>query len=216
MGIDAKFDMDLADADPDGLADNNDSSGATLTLDGALTSGGTFTSADGFAHRLDIIDTATQDQSGSTFNVTGTDENDNTQTEAVVGPASGATVESTKYFKTVTSVTITNPTALGTVDMGTVDEVMSPIYVLDRNSPNVAAYAVMGLVGTCVFDIDITFDNILAEGSASANWFEVQADQSADLNATAPQGASGIRLGFDSYTNGAELQFHVIVPVDPA
>lgn len=216
MGIDAKFDMDLADPDPDGLADNNDSSGATLTLDGALTSGGTFTSADGFAHRLDIIDTATQDQSGSTFNVTGTDENDNTQTEAVTGPGSGATVESTKYFKTVTSVTITNPTALGTVDMGTVDEVMSPIYVLDRNSPNVAAYAVMGLVGTCVFDIDITFDNILAEGSASANWFEVQADKSADLNATAPQGASGIRLGFDSYTNGAELQFHVIVPVDPA
>ena len=56
MGL-QKFDIDPANVDPDGLADNNSSAGATVTLDGALTSGGTFTSADGLAHQLDIIDT---------------------------------------------------------------------------------------------------------------------------------------------------------------
>jgi len=49
------FDVDPADVDPDGLADGNSSAGATVTLDGLLTSGGSFTSADSLAHRLDII-----------------------------------------------------------------------------------------------------------------------------------------------------------------
>ena len=51
------------------------------TIDVGVT--GHFTSADGLAHRLDIIDTSTQDQSDSVFTITGTDADGKAQTEAV-------------------------------------------------------------------------------------------------------------------------------------
>jgi len=217
-----RLDLDVDNVDPDGLADNNDSSGATLTLDGALTSGGTYTSADGLAHRLDIIDTATTDQSGATFTVTSTDADGKTQTEAITGPGSGATVESTKYFKTVTSVTIASGAACGTVDMGTVDEFASPTIPLNHYSDKAATVQV-DVTGTINYDVQVTCQSPYNNDAApfdlddqedlawinDGNFGSKTADLLDDL---AAPGTRALRVVSNSFTNGAELQVFINQP----
>ena len=211
------IDFDVDNVDADGLADNNDSSGSSLTLDGALTSGGTYTSADGFARRLSIIDTATQDQSDSTFTVTGTDADGRAQSEAITGPGSGATVESTKYFKTVTSVAISGGDANDTVDMGTVDEVCTRTIGLDfycQNAPTIY----VDVTGTINFDIQVSSKDPNASTITDqedlawindGNFTTKTADLIDDL---AQPGSRCMRIVTNSYTNGAELDINIIQP----
>ena len=205
-----KLDIDPANVDADGLAAANDSSGASLTLDGALTSGGTFTSADGLGRRLDITDTATVDQSGATFTVTGTDASGNALVESLLGPTSGSTVTTAGYFLTVTSVAIANGAGTGTVNMGTNDEVASKVVPVNWMESDGCTVAIMGAVGTFVADIEETFDDVLADGTVSANFWDKQADKAADGAFTMTPRATGVRVSLDSYTNGAEFQFHVL------
>jgi len=218
-----RYDFDVDNADPDGLADNNSSAGATLTLDGALTSAGSYTSADGFAHRLDIIDTATTDQSSATFTVTGTDADGRAQSEAITGPGSGATVESTKYFKTVTSVAIASPVACGTVDMGIVDEFASKTIPLDHLNDSAPTIQV-DVTGTIDYDIQVTLQNLYDKASAAPFNFDDQEDlawvndgnfgaKTADLlDDLAAPGARAMRVVSNSYTNTAELQVYIVYP----
>lgn len=203
------FDIDPADADADGLAAANDSSGTSLTLDGALTSGGTYTAADGLGHLIDITDTATVDQSGATFTLNGTNANGQSISEAVTGPGSGATVTSTKYFKTITSITIASGAGSGTVNVGTNDEVASKVIPLNWRADEGATTAILGASGTFSADIQETFDDVLADGPDGANWYDVQADKSADGTYLLTKGATATRVHTDSYTNGAEFQFHI-------
>ena len=205
-----KIDFDPANAYADGLAAANDSSGTSLTLDGALTSGGTFTSADGLGRKLDITDTATIDQSGATFTITGTDANGKALVESLLGPGSGATVTTTGYFYTVTSVAIASGAGSGAVNMGTNDEVASKVIPVNWKEPEGCTTAIMGASGTFVADISETFDSILADGSVGANFWDKHADKSADGAFTMTPRATGVRVHTDSYTNGAELQFHVL------
>jgi hypothetical protein len=206
-------DIDVATVDPDGLADGNSSAGATLTLDGALTSGGTFTSADGLAHRLDIIDTSTLDQTGATYTITGTDADGIAETEAIAGPGSGATIETTKYFKTVTSITITSPVAVSTVDVGTVDEVVSKTVPLNYRNINAATYSV-DVTGTINYTVKETLDSIhdLANPSADSSWHNLTAlaAKTADLTSVGTVNMTGCQLVVNSYSTGAEIQFTVM------
>ena len=66
-----------------------------------------------------------------------------------------------------------------------------------------------GLSGTCQFDIQETYDDLRTTAPRNATWFNIVSDQSDDVASTATAGATGVRLKFDSYSNGAELQFHV-------
>lgn len=204
-----KYDIDPTDADADGLAAANDSSGTSLTLDGVLTSGGTYTAADGLGHKIDITDTATVDQSGATFTVTGTDANDSAITEAITGPGSGATVTSTKYFKTITGIAIASGAGTGTVNVGTNDEVASKVIPINWRADDQATTAILGAVGTFVADIQETFDDVQSLGSDGLDWFDVQADKAADGSFALSRHATATRVHTDSYTNGAEFQFHV-------
>lgn len=109
----------ISGRDTDGLADNNDSSGSSLTLDGALiNSQGKYVAADGVGHLMTIIDTATVDQSGATFIVVGKDDNNSAVEERITGPGSGLTVIGSQLFKEVSEVRIESAAACGTVDMG--------------------------------------------------------------------------------------------------
>ena len=72
----------------------------SVVLDGAVTKGGTATMEPG----RNVTFTSALDDSGVTFTITGTDKNDKVITEDVTG-GSGSTTQSTKFFKTVTSIT---------------------------------------------------------------------------------------------------------------
>lgn len=104
--------------DLDGIADNNSSASTTLTLDGTLVSGGVYVAADGEGHHIKVLDTATVDQSGATFVITGQDQNDKVVIEDLTGPGSTLAVQTATRFKRIDSITIVSPAALGTVDVG--------------------------------------------------------------------------------------------------
>lgn len=200
------IDLDLDTPDPDGLADGNSSAGATVTLDGALTSGGTYTAADGIAKQISILDLGSDDQSGATFTVTGTDENDDAQTEAVTGPGVDATVESAKYFKTITGIAIASPVAGSTVDIGTVDEAVSPHIPVDRYAKTIS-YGV-SVTGTINYTVQKTYQNPNAPTPETLAWIAQAAVKTADFSESlAPPCV--LRLIVNSYSAGAALKLGI-------
>jgi len=106
---------DLIANDPDGVSASASislSSGvASATIGGALAAGGAvnFTTHAGSEQPRKVTITAGGNESGRTFTVTGTDYLGSAQVEAITGP-NNATVSTTKYFNTVTSVTVSTPT----------------------------------------------------------------------------------------------------------
>ena len=208
-----EIDVDLETADLDGLASNIDSSGTTLTFDGDLISGGTFTSADGLGRIIVIVDSDTDTQSDVTFTITGTDANDGAITDAVTGPGSGATVASAKYFKTVSSVTVSAAQG-GTekVDIGTRGTTLSAVskaYPLNYHD-SVAPMVSVNVTGTLNFTVQQTYSDILANTNASGVlvWEDVSAlaSKTADTTAQLGIGAHGVRVVINTYSTGAELQ----------
>lgn len=210
-----KYDIDPADLDPNGIAENQTTAGAEdLTLDGTLCDAGTalqFDIGDGYSAGIGgirlLFDSA-GDISAITFTITGKDQDGNNITETVTGVSTTA-VSTTKYYSQVT-VIATSGAVGSNVFIGTVTgELMSRTIPLNSYSEIAAAVVVSGLTGTCQFRFQETFEDILVNGTAGAVWFNVLSNQSGDVSINAAVGATAVRLKLDSYSNGAELQFHV-------
>jgi len=77
-----------------------------------------------------ITITAASNQSGISFTIVGLDETAAAATETLTGPTAGATVTSTKYYSSVTSITaVGNPqTAGGNISAGTSASIAAPIF----------------------------------------------------------------------------------------
>lgn len=105
-----------ADASLTGFASNV--TGATWTLSNNATT-------DKLAHQVSIKNDSATDHSAKTAVLVGTDEDDMELTETVNLPAGSATIESTGYFKTLTSVTPSATIGADTMDIGWVDEFVS-------------------------------------------------------------------------------------------
>ena len=213
------IDADLDTADADGLCAANVTLEAGIILDGALTSGGTYTAADGLGHIIVITDTGTDDQSGATFTITGTDANGQTISEAITGPAADATVVSTKFFKTVSSIvpsgTVEETDAVTIGTRGTTLSARSAVYVLDHRNAN-GAHVALDVTGTCNVDVLITFDPLLDRAVDRATFFVDAnlAGETADAHATLPVGCTGCVLEVNTYSTGAEVQMTIAQPRD--
>lgn len=185
---------------------------ASSTVD--IGPNGTFTSADGLAHRLDIIGSA-HVQTGATYTITGTNSNGEAQVETIAGPGSGTTIETLKYFLTVTSLKIASPVASSSIDLGTVDEIVAPVYLLNWRANDGATIAIMGMSGTIDVYIEETFDNLAAVsgggvGISAANWISSAVNNAtADETGLLTQHATAVRIRSASYTNTAEFQLHI-------
>ena len=198
--------------DADGLADNNDSSGSSLTLDGALTSGGIYTAVDGMGHQISITDTATVDQSGATFTVTGTNVEGEAITEDITGPTSGATVESTKYFKTITAIDIASGAGSGTVDVGTVDEIATPVVIINHRGGIEIGLGVV-VTGTINYTVQHTLDDVRGDVAIDdAHFFNhsALAAQTSSEDGNYDSGLIATRLVVNSFTGGATIRFLVV------
>ena len=98
--------------DPDGVCATQTPGGSgNLTINGALADGGTinFTTAASQQPRK-VTFTGTGNESGRSFTITGTDFLGTSQTEVVAGPNNN-TVESTKFFNTITQIAVDGATA---------------------------------------------------------------------------------------------------------
>ena len=194
------YDVDVADASLTGFASNVAGASFTLTATAAT---------DGLAHQVSIKNDSVTDHSGKTVTLVGTDPEGRALTEVVTAPGTSATVESTKYFKTLTSATPSATIGADTFDIGWVDEVATATYPLDSKSPY-AANIHVDVTGTLDFTVQQCFGNVYELGQAAV-WSDITAlaAKTADTTSTAAVGATAVRLLVNSYSSGAELQMYI-------
>ena len=209
-----QLDLDPANANLTGFLSNATGAGPfTMT---------TTSSGDSLAHQVSIRNDAAVDHSGKTFTLTGTDADGRTQTDTVTGPTASATVESTKYFLTLTSATVSATIGADTMDFGWVDEFATQTIPLDFYAITPAVIQV-DVTGTLNYDIEYTLQDVWNAGLApftiadqedfqwvnDANWTAKSADLTDDL---ALPGIRAIRVVVNSYTDTAELQVWMTFP----
>lgn len=210
-----QIDFDPANANLTGFASNV--TGAAFTLTTTATS-------DGLAHQVSIRNDSATDHSGKTVTLVGTDADGRAQTEVVTGPGTSATVESTKYFKTLTSATPSATIGADTFDIGWVDEVASQTIPLDwrRQTPPTIHVVVTGTIN---YDIEGTLQDIYSDGSApftatdqgDFEWFNdanFTAKTATLVDDLALPGYRAIRVVINSYTDTAELQVFLTYPAN--
>lgn len=215
-----RLDFDPANADDNGIADDLvvGTSWSSSDTEWVATSSG-----DSLAHQL-VVTTAGNEPGGNApiLTITGTDADGRTQTDTVTLP-NATTVETTKYFLTITSASASAAT-IDTFDIGWVDEFASKTIVVDWYC-EYAPLVSLNVTGTINLDIELTNDNPFLLGRTDN---EVPAafqivDQSAMLwindDAIAAITADGhwqisdwpikaLRLVCNSYTDTAEVQAH--------
>ena len=208
-----QLDFDPANADLTGFASNVTGAAFTIT---------TTATTDGLAHQVSIRNDTANDHSGKTVTLVGTDADGRAQTEVVTGPAGSATVESTKYFKTLTSATPSATIGADTFDIGWVDEFASQMIPLNWRSNTPATIQVV-VTGTINFDVEATLQDFRGDTSApftfadqedlmwfnDANFTAKTASLTDDL---ALPGYRAIRVVVNSYTDTAELQVFITQP----
>jgi hypothetical protein len=210
-----KYDMDPANVDPDGIAENQTLGGAgNVTLNGALCDLGTaaqFDVGDAYSAGIGGVQLAFDsagDISTVNFTITGKDQDGVSITETVTGVTTTA-VLTTNYYSQVTQIAadaaVGSNLFIGTVGSST--GMVSKSVPVNRLSNDGANVAVSALSGTCQFDLQETFDAV--DATPVTGWFDVSSDQTADVGATATPGATAVRCKWDTYSDGAELQFHV-------
>lgn len=199
--------IEPAAVDADGLASANSSAGASVTLDGALTSGGVFVSADGLGRQFVITDAGAHDQSSTVYTFTGRDVNNKEVSYSRLGPGSGASVETDFYLKEVDSITLTTPVAGSTVSIGTVDEVEAPTIPLNWRTDSGANISV-DVTGTLNYTAQETNVKIQSETPV---WFDITGlvGQTANQTSSATIATTGMRFIFNSYSSGASLQVYL-------
>ena len=197
------IDLDMADASLTGYASNITGAGPWTTFSATT---------DGLAHQVSLRNDSATDYAGQSFTIVGKDANNETVTEAVTGPGNGATVESTIYCKTITSITASGAgIGTDTIDVGWVDEVASAAYPIDWSSPYACAIQV-DITGTINYTVQETYVDIL--GGVTPVWVAISAfsAKTADVNSTATLGATAVRVIVNSYSSGAELQMYTSQP----
>lgn len=187
-----------------------------------LTGAGPWTSftlsgpSDSFAHQLSL--TSAANLSAINITIVGTDADGQAVTETRAGPNAN-TVETSAYFKTVTSISAASTLGANTLDVGWVDEFVSQTLPTEIYLHQGPPFCQITLTGTANFDVEDTMSDIRASYSPppsqgdftwlnDANFTAKSASLSAQL-AVIPR---AIRLAVNSYSSGAVLKLAVITP----
>jgi hypothetical protein len=178
--------------------------GATWTLTATACT-------DGLAHQVSLRNDSATNHSAKTATFVGTDVDGHALTETISMPAGSATVETTGYFKTLISVTPSATIGADTMDIGWVDEFISPTIGLDRNGGIVGLNIIV--TGTINYTIQQTFNDIQTLTRTSINW--LNNDDTALVASTASgngnyiAGVIATRLVVNSYSSGATIQYNI-------
>lgn len=168
----------------------------------------------GAAHQLNL--TTTTNESAITGTFVGTDADGRPQTEAITLP-NNTTVETTKYWRTVASLTLSATLGSDTMDVGYVDELVSASLPLNRESA-VGAKFFLDITGTLNVDVQFTIaDPALFADQESNLWVEPYSTltaETADSTAVvaADAGYGWYRLQWNSYSSGASSRLYASQP----
>lgn len=204
MSIQHRYVITPADANLTGFASNV--TGATWTLTTTATT-------DGLAHQVSIKNDSATDHSAKTAALVGTDADGCAQTETINLPAGTATVESTKYFKTLTSVTPSATIGADTMDIGWVDEVTSQTIMLNHLNWQ-AALVHADVSGTLNYKFQVTAaPRELLTAQEAVLWADTGTsgltNQTADKLAQLEPLITAARFVLNSYSSGATAVVYV-------
>lgn len=185
-----------------------------LTLDGALTSGGTYTAADA-AHKITIVSAA--DETARTFVITGTDADGVAQTESVAG-VNANTATSTKYFKTVTSISVDAATA-GAITVGIASAVQTRTIQVNTRSSSFQVTNAFVVSGTINYTLSHTYDKFMntpdinqVAPTNTVTYIDdaTVASKTANFASLAAQPVSASKLTVNSYNTGATIRWNIV------
>lgn len=185
---------------------------ASLTGFASNVTGATWTltandSGDSLAHQVSIRNDSATDHSAKTAILTGTDADGYPLTETINLPAGSATVESTEYFLTLTSAVPSATIGVDTMDIGWVDEFISPTIPLCPISGNQGMNFIVG--GTINYTIQQTRDDVQTSTDRVFNWIDVSdtgvVGATASKISTFTQCPVAMRAKINSYSTGASL-----------
>lgn len=185
--------------------------GATSPLTLLSTSAG-----DGLAHQIGVSSTA---NIGTViFTITGTDADGVSQTDTVTG-VNNNTVETTKYFATWSSVTISATLGANTANVGWVDEIVTPTIPLEIYARGVSAN--VDITGTVNYTVQATHSNMRTRvEDGPFNWFDISdpnidvIDITTDVQFGLFPIPRAIRLKTNSYSSGATLALYMVHTLD--
>ena len=192
--------------DADGIANDVAYSGGGYALSAAGP-------GDGLAHGITILGNAVTNHSDKTFTVTGTDANDAALSEGIAGPNGNVTVTSTRFFKTVTSVTVSATTGADTFDIGWNASSMGAAIYPDFSRNPVINTMIFCRVpsGTPTYGVQFTADLTPAGTDDTTSWLAhaTIAAKSATFSGQIAFPVTALRLAF---TATGPVNMTVIVP----
>lgn len=202
--------ISLVAADADGICQSQTPSAGgtqTLTMNGALVSGGVYT-AD---QKRFVIITSAGNDTARTFRITGTYE-DLPQTEDLAG-ANAAAATSLKVWTTVTSITIDGNSA-GALTVGTNDQAVTAWILTDhycKHKEGVSVQVDVSTGATLNYTVQHTSDDLqdTTYYSDPDKFLTILNNDSADIASATASNDGGyavppvaIRLKINSYTSG--------------
>lgn len=195
-------------SDTDCIAEAQQLVGAgNLTIDGVLASSGSV-SFTGGGYQIAI--TSAGNLSALTFTVTGTDGEGRSISDAIAGPNSN-TVETTKYFKTVTQIAVDG--AVGTnVTVGIADEFAATYYIV--SSKRAVSSVSVGISSGATVNYKVQNMNMDPQTTANASqvWYDhaTLANQSASAASSYISPVRAVRLVINSYSNTPTLTLTIV------
>lgn len=169
----------------------------------------TSTAGDGLAHQVTIRNDSITDHSAKTATIVGTDADGQAITETLSLPGASATVTSTRYFKTITSVTPSATIGADTMDIGWAQTSVGPTVPTDTYSP-MGTLIACDISGTINYSIEETNDKIWDSTNLISNagyWFVISglSAKTADAVSSATAMTTAWRLKINSITAGATV-----------
>jgi hypothetical protein len=186
--------------DADGVAKSQSPGAGAITLNGDLVSGGVATFDAAQLVRL----TSGGNDAGITFTFIGTDAQGNYQTETVAG-TNGSNSDTTKFFKTITSVTKSGASA-GTIVIGNLITSVSPYLRTNlRHTPFNIGFGCVISGTSATYTVQHTFNNTpFSDNTYPSDWFDHESitGKSANDDGNYAFPVTGIRIKVTASTSG--------------
>jgi hypothetical protein len=173
-----------------------------LTGTGPFTTLTLYATTDGLAHLVSL--TSAANISALTATLVGTDADGQAQTEAVTCP-NATTVYSTKYFKTLVSITMSATLGANTMDVGIQDVSISQTIPINYAAWDFNSTQMVEVTGTINYTVQYTEGAIYDRQPSMLPWFNhaTLAAKTASLDGAITSPFRALRLKINSLTAGA-------------
>jgi len=169
--------------------------------------------SDGLCHLITVGGLAATDHTAKTFTVVGVGPNGKAQSEDLAGPNGVATITTTKYFKSVTSVLVSATTGADTFNIGWATGAVSSTFPLNWRQQNFQVSLGLVITGTVNVTVQHCLESLQGDPITEGNetWWPhstlANKTASADGNYAFPVVAT--RFLVNSVTNGATVSFSI-------